>query len=65
MLIGKLTRNDLEMMLEEMDKNNTDNIELDVGIDGREWEFNYIDFDIYGTTQHGRPTYVKTVLTLE
>ena len=66
MLIGKLTRNDLEMMLEEMDKNNADNIELDVGIIGREWEFNYLDFDIYyGTTQHGKPTYVKTVLTLE
>jgi hypothetical protein len=66
MLIGKLTRNDLEMMLEEMDKNNADNIELDVGIIGREWEFNYLDFDIYyDATQHGKPTYVKTVLTLE
>ena len=62
MLIRKLTRSDLEMMLAEMDKNNTDNIELDVGIDGREWELNYVDFDIYSPT---KSTYIKTVLTLE
>ena len=61
-LTRKLTRDDLKMMLEEMDKNNTDNIELDVGISGCEWELDYIDFDIYSTT---KSTYIKTVLTLE
>lgn len=62
-----LTRSDLKMMLEEMDKNNADNINVDVSINGYEyeWELECIDFDIYGITQHGRIKYIKTVLTLE
>ena len=61
----KLTREDLAMMLDEMDKNNADNIEVDVCIRGYEWELEYIDFDMYNTTQHSRPKYISTVLTLE
>lgn len=64
-MIFTLTRNDLKMILEEMDKNKVNDIELDVCGRGYEWEIEYIDFDIYGTTQHGRPKYIKTVLTLE
>ena len=60
-----LTRSDLETMLNEMDKNNAHDIEVDVCISGYEWELEYIDFDMYGTTQHGQPKYIKTVLTLE
>ena len=54
-----LTRNDLEMMLDEMYKNDADNIELDVHIQGYEWELDYIDFDMCNGTE-----YIKTVLTL-
>jgi hypothetical protein len=57
----KLTRSDLVMMLDEMDKNNVDNIEIDVCIYGYEWELVYIDFDIYGVNSK----YIKTALTLE
>ena len=60
-----LTRSDLEMMLDEMDKNNANDIEVEVCINGYEWELVYIDFDMYGITQHGQPKYIKTVLTLE
>lgn len=49
-----LVRSDLEMILEEMDKNNADNINVDYN-----YEENYIDFDMYNGEK-----YIKTVLTL-
>jgi hypothetical protein len=60
-----LTRSDLEMMLDEMDKNNADNIKIYVGYNYDDYEIEYIDFDMYGVTQHHRPNFIKTVLTLE
>lgn len=56
----KLTKEDLNMMLDEMNKNNADCIELDVYIYGYDYELDHIDFDICNSTR-----YIKTVLTLE
>ncbi len=55
----KLTRSDLLMMLEEMDKNNADCIELDVYIYGDNYTLDSVDFDIWNGEK-----YIKTVLTL-
>jgi hypothetical protein len=56
----KLTRSDLLMMLEEMDKNDADYIELDAYIYGRDYELDSIDFDLCNNEK-----YIKTILTLE
>jgi hypothetical protein len=56
----KLTRNDLEKMLDEMDRNDTDEIEVYVQCVGHNDDFMYIDFNIY----HGEE-YHHTVLTLD
>ena len=56
----KLTREDLAMMLDGMNKNNADNIEVDVRICGYDYEFDYVDFDLRNGTK-----FVKTLLTLE
>lgn len=51
----KLTRNDLEKMLDEMDRNDTDEIEVEAQYIGHNDDLMYIDFNIYD----------DTVLTLE
>ena len=56
----KLTKEDLAMMLDEMNNNNADNIEVDVRICGYDYEFDYVDFDLRDGTK-----FVKTLLTLE
>ena len=56
----KLTREDLAMMLDEMNNNNADCIELDVRVYDYDYEFDYVDFDIYNGAK-----FIKTVLTLE
>ena len=56
----KLTREELAMMLDEMNNNNADCIELDVYIYGRDYQLDSIDFDMYNDEK-----YIKTVLTLE
>ncbi len=56
----KLTKEDLVMILDEMNKNNADCIELDVDVCGYDYEFDGVDFDIYNGAK-----YIKTVLTLE
>lgn len=56
----KLTREDLAMMLDEMNNNNADCIEVDACIYGRDYELDSIDFDICNGGK-----YIKTVLTLE
>ena len=56
----QLTRSDLVIMLEEMDKNNADSIKVDVCISGYEWNLECIDFDMCNGIK-----YINTVLTLE
>ena len=56
----KLTREDLAMMLDEMNNNNADYIELDACIYGRDYELDSIDFDLCTNEK-----YIKTILTLE
>jgi hypothetical protein len=55
-----LTRSDLEMMLDEMDKNNIDKIEVDAEYIGHNDNLICIDFNIYHDEE-----YHHTVLTLE
>lgn len=56
----KLTREDLAIMLDEMNNNNADYIKLDVYIYGRDYELDSIYFDLCNGGK-----YIKTVLTLE
>lgn len=56
----KLTREDLTMMLDEMNNNHADYIEVDVHVYGYDYEFDYVDFDLRNGTK-----FVKTLLTLE
>lgn len=56
----ELTREDLAMMLDEMNNNNADCIELDVYIYGSDYTLDSIDFDMYNGNK-----YINTVLTLE
>lgn len=55
----KLTKEDLNMMLDEMNNNNANCIELDVYV-CNDYELDHIDFDICNGTM-----YIKTALTLE
>lgn len=55
----KLTREDLAMMLDEMNNNHTDYIDVDVYIYG-DYEFDFIDFAIYNGAK-----FIKSVLTLK
>ena len=56
----KLTKDDLLMMLDEMNNCGADYIELDVDILGYDIELRYIDFDAW-TKNNG---FIKTLLTL-
>lgn len=56
----KLTREDLAMMLDEMNNCGADYIELDVYIYGDDYTLDSVDFDMCNSEK-----YIKTVLTLE
>ena len=55
----KLTKEDLVMMLYEMNNKNVDYITLDVCIYGGDYELDSVDFDIDNGAE-----FIKTVLTL-
>lgn len=54
----ELTLNDLNFMIEEMRKNNTEKLRLDISIDSCGYSIEGIDFDIW---ENGE--FAKTVLT--
>ena len=54
----ELTLNDLNFMIEEMRKNNTEKLRLDISIDSCGYSVESIDFDIWEKGE-----FAKTVLT--